>query len=150
MPISAMAIILGFEFLLFGCFFVPEIREVKRWKKIEEEGIRVAGQVVGCYIDRVRYSSQRDVNSVLFYLTIEYFSPISHKVESYFEKKFDFDPINYLGSKECSVYITKTGEVLGTTDFIKRKKGQEKIWTEKQIKDYNAIGHMNYEHLKMF
>ena len=143
--IAFCIVIGGFELLCYGVNFIPEILQVLEWKKIEKNCIKVKGKVVGCYRDMNKHSLHVEQNDINCYLMIEYFSPITNKIENFIEEKFDFDPITYLGSKECTVCINKaSGLLYGVTDFKKRKRGEEKIWTKEQIKDYKTSGHMKY------
>ena len=115
-----------------------------KWKKVETNGIKVTGKVIGAHIRR-RYDSAFESFRYDPSFIVSYTNPNTNIEETYMAP-MTVSPLK-LASKECTVYIC--GQRIYVTNF-KHKKFNDKtsIWTEKEIYNYKKYGHLdenNYE-----
>lgn len=123
-------------FVLFvGPFFLINLKYVLNYNhnlKIMRYGQRLDGYIVD--LD-YKISYGKHVR-VYYYLIVKYFNPYTNQEMLYMTPKVNFDPIEDLGERRCSVYITNNE--IYVSDFVARLENQDRLWSEEVIKNKNS------------
>lgn len=112
------------------------VRYYKKNLKIKRYGQRLDGYI---------YDLEHNIDvggrqiHIEYFLIIKYFNPFTNQEMLYKTPRINFNPIEDLGSRNCSVYIYNNE--IYVSDFVNRLPNQNRIWSEEIIKskNYNAL-----------
>ena len=124
-----------FILIMFLVLFVIFYNGVKKYKHNLE--IKRIGQRIDAYIMDFEYKVRHGKHiRVEYFLIIKYFNPYYNQEMVYKTPQVNFDPVDDLGDRRCSVYITNTD--IYVSDFIPRMTNQNRVWDENYIKNRNS------------
>lgn len=119
-------VLLGFG-ILMTLFYLPTYNKTKKIVKInneiKEKGQRIPGEIIDYSSDVTRSG---DSHNWHYTVTVKYTDPYTKQQKTYTTPDLNFNPIQSLGSKTCTVYILN--EQIYVSDFVKREKDQANIW----------------------
>lgn len=119
-------VLLGFG-ILMTLFYLPTYSKTKKIVKInneiKEKGQRIPGEIIDYSSDVTRSG---DSHNWHYTVTVKYTDPYTKQEKTYTTPDLNFNPIQSLGSKTCTVYILN--EQIYVSDFVKREKDQANIW----------------------
>jgi hypothetical protein len=95
-------------------------------KNITNNGIKVEGTIKSFKMRYTSASEDTPRNIEVFYLIISYIDPKTNKEKEFKTPLVNFNPVNDLGSKKCSVWINKNK--IYATDFVIGKNIGKNIW----------------------
>ena len=134
-------ILLGFGAAM-TLFYLPTYNKTKKIVKnnneIKEKGQRIPGEIIDYSSDVTRSG---DSHNWHYTVTVKYTDPYTKQEKTYTTPDLNFNPIQSLGSKTCTVYVLN--EQIYVSDFVKREKNQTNIWypeyTELEKKETKKI-----------
>ena len=119
-------VLLGFG-ILMTLFYLPTYNKTKKIVKInneiKEKGQRIPGEIIDYSSDVTRSG---DSHNWHYTVTVKYTDPYTKQEKTYTTPDLNFNPIQSLGSKTCTVYVLN--EQIYVSDFVKREKDQANIW----------------------
>lgn len=119
-------VLLGFG-MLMTLFYLPTYNKTKKIVKnnneIKEKGQRIPGEIIDYSSNVTRSGDSHDWH---YTVTVKYTDPYTKQEKTYTTPDLNFNPIQSLGSKTCTVYVLN--EQIYVSDFVKREKDQENIW----------------------
>lgn len=118
--------LLGFG-ILMTLIYLPTYNKTKKIVKnnneIKEKGQRITGEIIDYSSNVTRSGDSHDWH---YTVTVKYTDPYTKQEKTYTTPDLNFNPIQSLGSKTCTVYVLN--EQIYVSDFVKREKNQENIW----------------------
>lgn len=119
-------VLLGFGTAM-TLFYLPIYKKTKRIIKnhneIKEKGQRIPGEIIDYSANVSRTSNSHTWH---YTVTVKYTDPYTKQERTYTTPDLNFNPLQSLGSKTCTVYVLN--EQVYVTDFVKREKDQTNIW----------------------